>query len=124
MNYEPMQFTKPVDYESSHQIHKQIMSGNGPEVVKTINFNTGRWYADNRQPMSAVLFADGSACFLDHARGIFGWVFKKVDFTKTGIMRVYDSPERQGWGGGFMDLRNLFTDIEIVEFDESTMFQF
>jgi hypothetical protein len=55
----------------------------------TFCFNTGRRYADDDQPISAILHADGKTIdFADHARGIDGRIVLDQEIIVAGVANI------------------------------------
>lgn len=56
-----------------------------------IHFNTGRFYNDYGQRMSAIRDASGTVFFYDHARGMDGqFPSRYPGFIPTQVMEAYD----------------------------------
>jgi hypothetical protein len=60
--------------------------------METIAFNTGRAYAANGQPISAVFDdASGTIAFVDHARSIEGVMRDRTRLSQAAVMAAYDA---------------------------------
>jgi len=88
--------------------------------MKTLKFNTGRYYTDKGQRIAAALLDNGDIYFVDIDRHIDGTVKANgltiddvIDldlFTQRAIMRAYDD-NQYAWTTAPADMRAVLSDL-------------
>lgn len=88
--------------------------------MKTLKFNTGRYYTDKGQRIAAALLDNGDIYFVDIDRHIDGTVKANgltiddvIDldlFTQRAIMKAYDD-NQYAWTAVPADMRSVLSDL-------------